>query len=132
MFVISVYSGQQIHTQHSWYVNVNLDQYIFTQVSQKGELAHRLVKQLYGLTNKKNAIQQIGKKYTRQQAFRSAERQEEKEADKAGRLKDHYIISHTKNAPLNLLSFAQTNGDPAKKVCVIFFFHYFLIPDLGM
>jgi N-acetyl-anhydromuramyl-L-alanine amidase AmpD len=83
---------------------------------QKGELAHRLVKQLYGLTNKKNAIQQIGKKYTRQQAFRNAERQEEKEADKAGRLSDHYIISRTKNAPLNLFSFAQTNGDPAKKV----------------
>jgi hypothetical protein len=74
------------------------------------------VKRLYGLTNKKDAIQQIGKKYTRQQAFCSAERQEEKEADKAGRLSDHYVISRSKNAPLNLLSFAQTNGDPAKKV----------------
>ena len=75
------------------------------------------MKQLYSLTNKKNAIQQIGKKYTRQQAFRSTERQEEKEADKAGHLSDHHIISHTKNAPLDLLSFAQTNGDhPAKNV----------------
>ena len=74
------------------------------------------MKQLYSLTNKKNAIQQIGKKYTQQQAFHSTKRQEEKEADKAGHLIDHHIISHTKNAPLNLLSFAQTNGDPAKKV----------------
>jgi negative regulator of replication initiation len=97
-------------------VDINLGQYIFTHVSQQGELAHRLVKQLYSLTNKKNAIQQIGKKYMRQQAFRSAERQEEKEADKASHLSDHHIISRTKNAPLNLLSFAQTNGDPAKKV----------------
>ena len=74
------------------------------------------MKQLYSLTNKKNAIQQISKKYTRQQAFRSEEQQEEKEADKAGRLSDHYVISHTKNACLNLLLFGQTNGDPAKKV----------------
>lgn len=74
------------------------------------------MKQLYSLTNKKNAIQQISKKYTRQQAFRSAERREEKEADKAGNLSDHHVISRAKNAPLNLLSFAQTNGDPAKKV----------------
>jgi hypothetical protein len=97
-------------------MDINLAQCIFAHVSQQGELAHRRVKQLYSLTNKKNAIQQIGKKYTRQEAFRSAERQEEKEADKAGHLSDHYIISRTKNDPLNLLSFAQTNGDPAKKV----------------
>jgi hypothetical protein len=110
--------GQKIHTQLSWYVNVdfNLRQCIFTHALQQGELAHRLVKQLYSLTNKKNAIQQIGKKYTRQQAFRSAEQQEEKEADKTVHLSDHHIISRTKNALLNLLSFAQTKGDPAKKV----------------
>jgi hypothetical protein len=47
----------------------------------QGELAHRLVKRLYGLTNKKDAIRQIGKKYSRQEAFRVAEKQEEKEAD---------------------------------------------------
>ena len=99
-------------------VDINLGQLEckFTYISRQGELAHRLVKQLYSLTNKKNAIQQIGKKYTWQQAFRSAEQQEEQEADKAGNLSDHHIISHSKNAPLNLLSFAQTNGDPAKKV----------------
>jgi hypothetical protein len=84
------------------------------------------VKRLYSLTNKKDAIQQIGKKYTRQQAFRSAERQEEKEVDKTARLSDRYVISHTKNAPFNLLSFAQTNGDPAKKVWSQSF-HYFMI-----
>ena len=74
------------------------------------------MKWLYGLTNKKNAIQQIAKKYTWQQALQSAEQQEEKAADQAGCLSDHHIISHSKNVSLNLLSFAQTNGDPAKKV----------------
>lgn len=82
----------------------------------QGELAHRLVKRLYGLTNKRNAIQQIGKKYSRHQALRSIEKQEAKEADQAGCLKDHHIISQSKNVPLNLLAFVQGAKDPAKIV----------------
>lgn len=74
------------------------------------------MKRLYGLTNKKNAIQQIGKKYSRQQAFRDAEQREIKEADHPERLRDHHVVSHCRNVPLNVYSFAQTNGDPAKKV----------------
>ena len=84
----------------------------------QGELAHQLVKQLYGLTNKKNAVQQISKKYSRQQAFRHRpEEQEEKAANEGvGCLSDHNIISCSRNDRLSLFSFSQENGDPAKKV----------------
>ncbi|KAF8951473.1 hypothetical protein BDZ97DRAFT_1684491 [Flammula alnicola] len=82
--------------------------------TQLGELAHRLVKRLYGLTNKKDAIKQISKKYTRQRVFRQAEKQEEKEADQPERLSEHHVISHSRNSPLNVLAFVQ-DGDPAKK-----------------
>jgi hypothetical protein len=86
--------------------------------SNQGELAHRLVKRLYGLTNKKNAVQQISKKYSRQQSFqRHPEEQEQKEANEGvGRLSDHHIISRSRNERLDLFSFSRVNGDPAKKV----------------
>jgi hypothetical protein len=77
------------------------------------------VKRLYGLTNKKNAIQQISKKYSRQQALRHVEEQEEKETNQdvlVDRLGDHHIISHSRNQRLDLFLFSQSNGDPAKKV----------------
>jgi hypothetical protein len=76
------------------------------------------VKRLYGLTNKRNAVQQISKKYSRQQSFqRRPEEQEEKEANEGvGRLSDHHIISHSRNERLDLFSFSRANGDPAKKV----------------
>jgi len=77
------------------------------------------VKRLYGLTNKKNAIQQISKKYCRQQAFRHIEEQEEKEANQdilGGRLGDHHVISRSRNERLDLFLFSQGNGDPAKQV----------------
>jgi hypothetical protein len=77
------------------------------------------VKRLYGLTNKKNAIQQISKKYSRQQALRHVEEQEEKETNQdvsVDRLGDHHIISHSRNERLDLFLFSQNNGDPAKKV----------------
>lgn len=76
------------------------------------------MKRLYGLTNKKNAVQQIGQKYSRQQSFqRCPEEQEEKEANKGtGRLSDHHIISPSRNERLDLFSFSRANNDPAKKV----------------
>lgn len=56
--------------------------------------------------------------YRRQQSFqRHPEEQEEKEANEGvGRLSDHHIISHSRNERLDLFSFSQANGDPAKKV----------------
>jgi hypothetical protein len=46
---------------------------------------------LYGLTNKKDAIKQIAKKYCRQESFRQQEydQQEEAGATQNGKLEDH-------------------------------------------
>ncbi len=65
-------------------------------------------------------MHQIGTKYVRQQAFQESEREEIGEANilkNAG--EEHYIISHTKNNPVNLYSFVQMSPlDPAKKVAL--------------
>jgi len=98
--------------------------YVPTCVSHswQGELAHRLIKSLYGLTNKKDAMKQIGKKYNRQEALRPSqnsselEKQEVKEAATRS-LENHHIISESRNLPVSLFSFVQTNcNDPATKV----------------
>ncbi|KAF9551238.1 hypothetical protein CPC08DRAFT_768761 [Agrocybe pediades] len=82
--------------------------------TQLGELAHRLIKALYGLTNKKNAMKQIGNKYNRQRALNSTERREEEEAGLHGRLEDHHTISKSRNERVNVYSFVDPD-DPAKK-----------------
>ena len=75
------------------------------------------MKQLYGLANKKDAVRQIAKKYSRQQAFTLSLEEQEKEANKrAGCLSDHHVISRSQNERLDLFSFSGANGDPAKKV----------------
>ncbi len=83
----------------------------------QSELAHRLIKRLYGLTNKKDAMIQIGKKYARKEMFREGEGQEEQEASTNARLEDHHYISSSRNSPVSLFDFVQsTPNDPAKKV----------------
>ena len=87
----------------------------------QGELAHRLIKRLYGLTNKKDPMKQIRKKYNRHEALRpltnpSELREALKEAD-SERLADHHVISRSRNSPISLFNFVQTNGkDPTTKV----------------
>ena len=74
------------------------------------------MKRLYGLTNKKNAVQQIGAKYSRKEALHPAERQEIQDASKHS-LEEHRQISNSRNTPINIYSFLLVNpGDPAKKV----------------
>jgi hypothetical protein len=46
----------------------------------QGELAHRLVKRLYGLTNKRNAPKQIAKRYCRMERAREAMRRHQMQA----------------------------------------------------
>ena len=83
----------------------------------QSELAHRLIKRLYGLTNKKNAIIQIGKKYARKEMFREGEGREEQEASTNTQLQDHHYISSSRNSPVSLFSFVRSSpNDPAKKV----------------
>lgn len=87
--------------------------------SLEGELAHRMVKRLYGLTNKKDAIKQIAKKYSRHDSFRQHEDEcrEEVDAAKNGNLEAHHVITRSRNNPIALFPFLRVNPqDPAKKV----------------
>jgi hypothetical protein len=91
-----------------------------SDLTTQSELAHRLIKRLYGLTNKKNAMTQIGKKYVRKEVFRDGEDhwQEEQEASTNARLQDHHYISSSRNTPVHLFDFLLSSpNDPAKKVC---------------
>ncbi|KAF9470026.1 hypothetical protein BDN70DRAFT_765144, partial [Pholiota conissans] len=84
--------------------------------TQLGETAHRVVKRFYSMTNKKNAIHQIAKKYRRKVALQPSEEQELLDAQKQSSFKDHHFISSSQNNPINLYSFMNTNPkDPAKK-----------------
>lgn len=68
------------------------------------------------MTNKRNALKQMGKRYMRQQVLASQlERQEYEEASKPEHLSKHHIISHVRSDPINIFTFVQ-NGDPAMKV----------------
>ncbi|KXN86458.1 hypothetical protein AN958_10073 [Leucoagaricus sp. SymC.cos] len=85
--------------------------------TQLGEQCHRIVKRLYGLTNKKNAMSQIGTKYTRHQALlRTLEKQETNEIEKPEHIDKHFVISNSKAETLSLFSFVHENpSDPAKQ-----------------
>jgi hypothetical protein len=93
---------------------------LYSLTMLQGELAHRLIKRLYGLTNKKDPMKQIGKKYNRHEALRPStnpsELQEAKEAESEC-LADHHVISGSRNSPISLFNFVQTNRkDSATKV----------------
>jgi hypothetical protein len=86
----------------------------------QGELAHRLIKRFYGLTNKKDPMNQIGKKYNRHEALRPStepsEVHETKEADSES-IAGHHVVSKSRNSPIFLFNFVQINSkDPATKV----------------
>ena len=88
----------------------------------QGEFAHRVVKRLFALTNKKDAVTQIATKYRRE--ARSSDtratrvnRQLDLEQTEAVAPELHHHISHSRNSPLNIKRFLHlNNGDPAKKV----------------
>ena len=59
-------------------------------------------------------MKQIGKKYNRQEALRpynnSTEPEEQEIKEAASRnLEDHHVISDSRNSPISLFSFVQTN-----------------------
>ena len=96
----------------------------------QGELAHRLVKQLYGKTNKRNTSMQIGKRVRRlERAQDAADRQRIKtrtempdvniESDEcmAMNLDARYEVPNLRTDPVDLYSFVREHrGDPAIKV----------------
>ena len=96
--------------------------------SLQGELAHRVVKRLYGLTNKKNAAEQISRRYQRTHHFNTSESLDpphgvtapdtHESNDSADNLPElHHTISRSLNNPLYLASFSSTSTqDPAAKV----------------
>ncbi|KAF8067519.1 hypothetical protein FPV67DRAFT_1416255, partial [Lyophyllum atratum] len=88
----------------------------------QGELAHRLVKMLYGRTNKKDAMKQVAKQVNRREVFRgdqSAAAAIEYEELANALLEAHHIISESRRNPVNMYAFVNErhNGrlDPAKK-----------------
>lgn len=98
----------------------------------QGELAHRLVKRLYGRTNKNQAIRQIAKQERRMTRLRRARNaaiapHNKKHSHHVGfsdndplsytGLDLHHHMSDSKNYPQHLLSFVrEPPNDPAKLV----------------
>ena len=96
----------------------------------QGELAHKIVKRLYGTTNKRNAEQQIAKRVRRlERANLTLDRkrhlkrkQEAMEQDDSaeGDSDLRYHISASKNNPWDIFSTIRNNrGDPAFHVCFL-------------
>ena len=96
---------------------------------EQGELAHRLVKRLYGRTNKRDATRQIGQHVRRLERAQLAAdhhrlkmRSEthvniEENADQY--LNERYHMSNSRNDPINIYSFVCKNqGDPAFKAFI--------------
>jgi hypothetical protein len=95
---------------------------------QQGELAHKLVKRLYGSTNKRNANGQIAKHYRRHERARLAlERKQLRDhamksrmanpSDTTGDSDLRYHISASKNQPIDIFTAIRMNkGDPAYDV----------------
>jgi len=101
----------------------------------QGELAHRIVKRLYGLTNKRNAPKQIAKRYRRmERAHRASQRHQIQTKQRRRHPSDllppvetaddtdlHYYISSSQNKVIPLYAMLNSSGareDPALKVSV--------------
>jgi hypothetical protein len=98
----------------------------------QGELAHKIVKRLYGTTNKRNAEHQIAKRVRRlERANLALDRKrlqncsqqnlkatEQEDISTGGDPDLRYHISESKNNPQDIFSTIRSNrGDPAFNVC---------------
>ncbi|KAF9461194.1 hypothetical protein BDZ94DRAFT_826153 [Collybia nuda] len=89
--------------------------------TQLGELAHRLVKMLYGRTNKKDALKQVAKQVNRRTALQDSVevlRVMEKEELRGAAPELHHVVSNSRRNPINLFTFVgkhEGGTDPAKK-----------------
>jgi hypothetical protein len=89
----------------------------------QGEHAHRLVKRLYGRTNKRDATKQIGKRVRQlEQAHVAAKRLKMKtnmdDSIKVN-LDARYQVSNSRNDPIDIYAFVYANrSDPAFSVSV--------------
>ncbi|KAL1712617.1 hypothetical protein EV715DRAFT_267796 [Schizophyllum commune] len=81
--------------------------------TQTSELAHRVVKRLYELTNKKDAMQQVADKNARSEFFREMEKHERQELANTPPDKP-YSIAKTRNERFDMRAFiAEHHDDPA-------------------
>ncbi|KAI4294255.1 hypothetical protein K525DRAFT_274479, partial [Schizophyllum commune Loenen D] len=81
--------------------------------TQTSELAHRVVKRLYELTNKKDAMQQVANKNARSEFFREMEKHERQELANTPPDKP-YSIAKTRNGRFDMRAFiAEHHDDPA-------------------
>ncbi|KAF4567102.1 hypothetical protein EYR36_010718 [Pleurotus pulmonarius] len=109
--------------------------------TQIGELAHRIVKRLYAITNKRDATGQIAKHYRRERALASSQEAVKKHFMKSriqrahplpshpheelpaapaeqldAPLECHYVISPSRSQPISLSNFLKNGvADPARK-----------------
>ena len=105
----------------------------FTTSGCQGELAHKVVKRLYGSTNKRNAERQIAKRYQRLERARLAIDRKQLHAHTMTQQKSmdnkddqvdgdsdlRYYISPSKNRPVDIFDTIRNNkGDPAYYVCL--------------
>jgi hypothetical protein len=129
MFALSVSSVQQMGSRPKSSVTFPLVFGLFTLSGQQGELAHKIVKRLYGLTNKRNAEHQIAKRYRRLERARLAldrkrlhNHPKQKKANQENHQPDadselRYYISPSKNHPQDIFGTLRNNrGDPAYHV----------------
>ena len=87
-------------------------------IAAQGEFAHRVVKCLFALTNKKDTATQIAAKYRREARSSDARAANvDHELDlEAVSPELHHQISHSRNAPLKFRDFLRGEPeDPAKK-----------------
>ena len=99
---------------------------VLTLSVQQGELAHKIVKRLYGSTNKRKAEHQIAKCYRRLEHARLALDRKRLHNQKTTNQKDNqpggdqelrYYISPSKNHPQDIFGTLRSNrGDPAYHV----------------
>ena len=103
----------------------------FTTSGFQGELAHKIVKRLYGSTNKRHAERQIAKRYRRLERARLALDRKQLHARTKQKSMDNkddqvegdsdlrYHISPSKNRPVDIFDTIRNNrGDPAYHVCL--------------
>ena len=117
------FSTQLVSDNCSHFVN------LFASYNRQGELAHKIVKRLYGLTNKRQATKQIGKRFQRLELARTAfarKRLHNRTRSKATNNVDdraegdsdlRYHISASKNHPLDVYGTVRKHkDDPAYHV----------------
>src|SRR5260221_9681973 len=119
MFVLSDSSVQQMGSQPKSSVIFLLIFGLLTLSVQQGELAHKIVKRLYGATNKRNAELQIAKRYRRlERASRALARKRlhnhkrpkaMEQGDTHADSELRYHISPSKNNPQDIFSTIRDN-----------------------